>query len=147
MGPYPTWLSVSKNLKNELWAEFEEMYQFSNEVENKKARKVWEQVCAIRYKDLMKKARDEAKKKTGLTTYNFEKMAEYPPSFMKKEYWVSFCEGWNKESWQKISNSGSTNRKKGGTLNHVGGSIPFISHAKKLVSIFCYGCFNIIKNV
>ena len=83
-----------------------------------------------------KKCVDELKERNPLATLA-DTIGKVHPSWMRQEIWDELCQRhWLKDKWQQKSKAGQENRmkqKEGSITKHSGGSIPFVTHKRRMV--------------
>jgi hypothetical protein len=63
---------------------------------------------------------------------------EFKPSFISGDIWTAYIEHVTLERFSRCSQSGTDNRKPqihGSVTTHIGGSIPFSAHVKRMVRL------------
>ncbi|KAF7807706.1 putative transposase, Ptta/En/Spm, plant [Senna tora] len=108
--PFATehWRDYSVEVKEELFKEFMDKYQFQSDNDRKMARDVWEKTCSDRYSDILTK--HGVKILDELKTRDMAKLKGHGPARIRVEVWDGLVDIWLTPEWQKKSEAAKRSR-------------------------------------
>ena len=113
------------------------IYIFVSDYDRSMIRKVWNLTCMDRYSDSLAKARKKARERAN--SDNIEYLNGFGPRGIRIEMWDALIDIWKTKEWKKKSITGKNKRAaKPEAMLHIGGSISFGQHLKKMVFIFLF---------
>ncbi|KAF7841937.1 putative transposase, Ptta/En/Spm, plant [Senna tora] len=125
------WRDYSVEVKEELFKEFMDKYQFQSDNDHKMARDVWEKTCSDRYSDILTKHR--VKILDELKTRDMAKLKGHGPAGIRAEVWDRLVNIWLTPEWQKKSEVAKRSRAIApDAMLHTRGFISFGAHKKKM---------------
>ncbi|KAF7808586.1 putative transposase, Ptta/En/Spm, plant [Senna tora] len=125
------WRDYSVEVKEELFKEFMDKYQFQSDNDRKMARDVWEKTCSDRYSDILTKHKVEILDE--LKTRDMAKLKGHGPAGIRAEVWDGLVDIWLTPEWQKKSEAAKRSRTIApDAMLHTGGSISFGALKKKM---------------
>lgn len=108
---------------------------------NTVVRRVWENHAATRLHDFWYEAQKKAKKTSrdrGFQGWNDVAVwRDFKPIYIPEDIWPHYLEHVTSERFTRRSQSGVGNRNRpihGGVTTHIGGSVPFAAHAKRMAA-------------
>ncbi|KAJ1427914.1 putative transposase, Ptta/En/Spm, plant [Sesbania bispinosa] len=128
--PVERWKYYPVDMKNTLFKDFMDKYQFESDYDRKMARTVWERTCMDRYPDYLKNLRKLALKRAKST--NLADTKGHGPKGMKTGVWDGLVDIWLTPEWRKKSDAGQSNKAAKPNSVYTGGSISFSEHKKRM---------------
>lgn len=97
-------------------------------------RTTFDMVASARFRDFILNLRKRSAERAGLDVFG-PACAQFAPHSVTADVWGKLCTHWFSDGWQRKSAAGKSNRAKQETV-HVGGSITFSEHLRRMVSNF-----------